>query len=228
MTMKLWCVILAWVGAMLCSSAQALNFLPQRGMYSVPVKSYKELQFGDVHRQQYDFSCGSAALASLLTYHYQTPSAEQEIFEVMFSNGDQALIEQQGFSLLDMKQYLDAQGLRADGFQISLEKMKQVGVPGVTLVNFDGYLHFVVIKGMNQHSVILGDPSRGTMMMSFEEFEQYYQGVVLLIRNKAEAGRASFITDDHFAVYHSAPLSTGVSRESLGVFSITLPEAGEY
>lgn len=224
--MKVW-QNLTWLLLAMSASANSLEFLPHRGHFSVPVKSYKEIVFGDVFRQQYDFSCGSAALASLLTYHYGTPSTEQDIFKIMYDKGDKEQIKEKGFSLLDMKLYLDSIGLNSDGFQIGLEKIRKVGVPGITLVNFDGYMHFVVIRGMNADSVILGDPSRGTMIMKYEEFEKYYQGIVLLIRNEAEMGRSGFITDDKFAIYHASPVESGVPRDSLGVFSITLPVAGE-
>ncbi len=217
-----------WAVLVLSASAHSLEFYPARGQFSVPVKSLKEIQFGDVYRQQYDFSCGSAALASLLTYHYETPSSEQDIFEKMFEKGDKALIEQRGFSLLDMKNYLASIGYRADGFQIGLEKMQKIGVPGITLVNFDGYMHFVVIKGINSDSVIIGDPSRGTITLSYERFKHHYEGVTLLIRNRADVGKEHFITSDEFALYTPSPIEVGVRRESLGVFSTTLPEPGEY
>ncbi len=209
------------------ASANSLELLPHRAHYSVPVKSYKEIVFGDVFRQQYDFSCGSAALASLLTYHYQTPSTEQDIFKSMFDKGDQEKIKELGFSLLDMKNHLATIGLNSDGFKIDLQKVRKFGVPGITLVNFDGYMHFVVIRGMNEHSVILGDPSRGTMLMKYEEFEKFYQGIILLIRNEAKIGRSSFITDNKFSLYNKSPVEAGISRDSLGVYSITLPVAGE-
>ncbi len=210
------------------ASTFAIEFLPHRANYSVPVKSYKEVVFGDVYRQQYDFSCGSAALASLLHYHYQRPSKERQIFDVMYENGDKEIISQRGFSLLDMKLYLETIGLKADGFHISLEKMRTVGVPGITLVNFDGYMHFVVIKGLNNDNVILGDPSRGTMIMPIAEFKQYYQGLTLLVRNEAEIGKAGFIRDEQYSLYQASPLETGVSRDSLGIFSITLPTPADY
>ncbi|MGR5236753.1 C39 family peptidase [Vibrio alfacsensis] len=218
---------LTWLMLAMSASASALEFLPHRAHYSVPVKSYKEIVFGDVFRQQYDFSCGSAALASLLTYHYEAPSTEEQIFQSMYDRGDKEKIKEKGFSLLDMKVHLASIGLNSDGFQIGLEKIRKLGVPGITLVNFDGYMHFVVIRGMNKDSVILGDPSRGTMIMKYAEFQKYYQGIVLLVRNEAEMGRSSFITDDKFAIYQASPLESGVSRDSLGVFSITLPVDGE-
>ncbi|GAM58350.1 bacteriocin resistance protein, putative [Vibrio ishigakensis] len=210
------------------ASTFAIEFLPHRANYSVPVKSYKEMLFGDVYRQQYDFSCGSAALATLLEFHYDRPSKEQQIFDAMYANGDKELISQQGFSLLDMKHYLQSVGLNADGFKLSLEKMRKTGVPGITLVNFDGYMHFVVIRGINNNNVILGDPSRGTLVLPIEVFQEYYQGLVLLVRNEATVGRAGFITDENFSIYQASPLETGVNRDSLGVYSITLPNAGDY
>ncbi|MEZ9488699.1 bacteriocin resistance protein [Vibrio breoganii] len=210
------------------ASTFAIEFLPHRANYSVPVKSYKELVFGDVYRQQYDFSCGSAALASLLQFHYQKPAQEQEIFDAMYEQGDKDIISEQGFSLLDMKSYLKSVGLKADGFHISLEKLRKIGVPGITLVNFDGYMHFVVIRGISENNVVLGDPSRGTMVMPIDEFNQYYRGLTLLVRNEAKIGKAGFISDDNFSIYNTSPLESGVSRESLGVFSITLPSPGDY
>ena len=210
------------------ASSYALDYMPSRGVFSVPVKSYKEMLFGDVVRQQYDFSCGSAAVASLLTYHYDNPVDEDTIFKLMFDRGNQDKIKKSGFSLLDMKEYLNSLGYNADGFKVPLAKMRQLGVPGITLVNFDGYMHFVVIKGMNNHSVILGDPSRGTMQMTHEQFEKYYSGIVLLIRNYTDIAQNTYISDDNYTLYAPSPLDTGVSRGSLGVFSITLPESGEY
>ncbi|WP_418380948.1 C39 family peptidase [Vibrio scophthalmi] len=212
----------------LSASSHALDYMPSRGVFSVPVKSYKEMLFGDVVRQQYDFSCGSAAVASLLTYHYDNPADENTIFKVMFEKGDQSKIKKSGFSLLDMKLYLESLGYQADGFNVPLEKMRELGVPGITLVNFDGYMHFVVIKGMNNHSVILGDPSRGTIQMRYEKFSQYYSGIVLLIRNHLNIAQNTYISDDNYTLYAPSPVESGISRDSLGVFSITLPESGEY
>ena len=78
----------------------------------MPVKSYKEIVFGDVFRQQYDFSCGSAALASLLTYHYQTPSSEQDIFKSMYDKGDKEKIKEKGVEMQDHKPKIGLRGKR--------------------------------------------------------------------------------------------------------------------
>ena len=58
------------------------------GAFSVPVFSMKEQRFQKTLHQQYDFSCGSAALATLLTHHYNFPVREQDVFRAMLTRGE--------------------------------------------------------------------------------------------------------------------------------------------
>jgi predicted double-glycine peptidase len=61
--------------------------------FNVPVTTYKEMHFRRVVRQAYDFSCGSAALATLLTYHYGRSLAEDVVLVVLKGiRGDEVLI----------------------------------------------------------------------------------------------------------------------------------------
>src|SRR5262249_35738456 len=88
------------------------------GNYSFGVKSYAEIPFQTVIHQKYDYSCGSAALATLLKYHYAVNTDEAATFKQMYAVGDQASIRKLGFSLLDMKRYLESLGYVADGFRV--------------------------------------------------------------------------------------------------------------
>ena len=101
------------------------------GVMNVPAQSIQELKFAEVVRQQFDFSCGSAALATLLTYHYEHPTEEMQAFNVMYAQGDQARIQQAGFSLLDMKNYLATEGYDSDGYQTDLATLAGAGVPAI-------------------------------------------------------------------------------------------------
>ncbi|MEJ2766387.1 C39 family peptidase [Photobacterium sp. MCCC 1A19761] len=220
--------VILTIGLLASSSLYALDYFPSRGAYNINVKSYQEKLFGDVYRQQYDFSCGSAAVASLVTYHYGRDTQENSVFEFMFKNGNKEKIEKQGFSMLDMKNYLVSIGLDANGYNLPLEKFGELQIPAITIVNFDGYMHFVVIKGMNSRQVILGDPSRGTMVMPIKDFKKYYKGAVLLVKSHVEQGRESFITDENYNIYTPSPSSEAIARDSLATFSITLPGANDY
>ena len=140
--------------------------------FSLPVESYKERQFRSVVRQNYDFSCGSAALATMLRFHYELDVGEKEILEAMYSIGNQKKILKEGFSLLDMKQYLVSIGMKANGFKAPLDKLQTVGVPAIALINNNGYLHFVVVKGVSEKTVLIGDPAVGMRVIERKAFEK--------------------------------------------------------
>ena len=127
---------------------------PPNGAYSLKVTSLKEARFKTTVRQQYDFSCGSAATATLLTYQYGHPVTEAEVFMHMYQTGDQAKIRQRGFSLLDMRRYLRSLGFEADGFEQPLDKLVAEGLPAIVLLNDRGYRHFVVVKGFRNERVL--------------------------------------------------------------------------
>jgi len=102
----------------------------------------------------------------------------------MYKHGDQAKIRREGFSLLDMKRYLEANGYNADGFYVSLDQLAVAEAPAIVLINTKGYNHFVVVKGVTDKNVLVGDPSLGTRIIPREEFEKMWNGLVFIIRNK--------------------------------------------
>jgi predicted double-glycine peptidase len=192
------------------------------GRFSVSVVTLKEARFRTIIKQQYDFSCGSAAVASLLTYHYDTPTTEQDVFTKMWDVGDQEKIQQYGFSLLDMKNYLEANGFRADGFRITLDKLIEVGIPAITLINTHGYRHFVVVKGVGGGEVLLGDPALGVRIVDRDEFEGIWSGIAFVIRSKVSVGREYFNRDEEWAVRAKAPFGTALNRQGLASFTMNL------
>jgi hypothetical protein len=179
------------------------------GDFSIPVRSFEERRYETVIRQKYDFSCGSAALATLLKYHYGVRHDEESAFRGMWAEGDRAQIRRLGFSLLDMKQYLARLGFKADGFKVSLEEVAKAGVPGVALLNIKGYKHFVVVKGVSDDEVLVGDPALGLKTMRPEEFKAAWNGVYFAINSHTDRGRANFNGDVQWASFSRAPISAG-------------------
>jgi len=183
------------------------------GSYTVRVTSLKEAKFLRTIKQQYDFSCGSAALATLLAYHYGDPVTEAAIFQYMYERGNQAKIQREGFSLLDIKNYLESHGYTADGFETSLDKLAEVGVPAIVLISDNGYHHFVVVKGVQAGKVLVGDPSMGSRIISRPEFEKLWSnGIVFVITSKRDL--ATFNASVEWGT-GMAPLGTAISRNAL-------------
>ena len=213
------------------SAVAGTVWLPGLGgsVVNVPTQSIQELKFAEVVRQQFDFSCGSAALATLLTYHYEDPTDEMEAFNAMYARGDQARIQLAGFSLLDMKNYLASVGYDSDGYQANLDTLAGVGVPAIALINFNGYRHFVVVKGLRSDGVLLGDPALGLRRMPRDQFEAMWEnGVLFIIKNKADVGKRYFNADRTWRKLARAPLGAALSPESLGRLTVDLPLLGEF
>jgi uncharacterized protein len=156
------------------------------------VQSFQERKFNSTIKQQYDFSCGSAALATLLLYTYHVPASESSVFKSMFLNGDRQAIEESGFSLLDMKNYLGRQDIPSDGFRAPLQKLTEVKIPAIVLINENGYKHFVVLRGIRNGQVLMADPAIGLRAVSVANFKKQWSGIFFIILDHIKTARAGF------------------------------------
>ncbi|MEP3052056.1 MAG: C39 family peptidase [Erythrobacter sp.] len=192
-------------------------------------RSLIETRYDTVVRQQFDFSCGSAALATLLTYHYGDPQGEATVFQGMWRDGDQDAIQRLGFSLLDMKRYLAASGIEANGYQVNLDQVRQAEVPGIALIAPDGYRHFVVVKGVEDGFVLVGDPSLGLRRMDRESFERDWNGVYFVVTDGANINHFPFNAAGQWARVTAFGADQGIFQPlSQQVLSLTAPGFGEF
>ena len=189
----------------------------------LPVTSIRQTRMAGTLLQQYDFSCGSAAVATLLTYHYGVAVSESTVFDGMYRQGDKQKIQREGFSLLDMKRFLGSLGFEADGFEQPLDKLLETRVPAIVLINENGYHHFVVVKGLHDNRVLIGDPANGTRAVPRANFVASWQGKLLfVIHNRME--QAQFNRTADWRAAPKSPLTAGVSRD--GLASVTMPALG--
>ena len=158
----------------------------------VSVVSWRDLPFKTVKHQAFDYSCGSAAVATLVTYVYDMPTSERDVFKEMFERGDKNKIRREGFSMLDMSRYLNSHGLKAKGYKLSESIIEKYRLPFIALVNNNGYNHFVVVKTMEPGRVLVGDPNTGNVEYSQDTFSQMWNGLALVVTNNASKSRAAF------------------------------------
>jgi uncharacterized protein len=141
------------------------------------VTSLLEMRHRNVVLQEWDLSCGAAALATILNYQYDDPVSEREIAKGLISR-DKYLANpnlvraQQGFSLLDLKRYVDQRGYEGIGYG-NLEFQDLIdSAPIMVPVSFNGFPHFVVFRGARGNRVLLADPGFGNRTMLAAKFEQ--------------------------------------------------------
>src|SRR6187402_2254785 len=84
-------------------------------------RSMKDLRDQNVVKQRFDFSCGAAALATLLHYGFGNSVTEAQIMVGLFdlpTEAEKADRRRTGFSLLDLQRVAQAQGYDAQGFRL--------------------------------------------------------------------------------------------------------------
>lgn len=146
-----------------------------------PVRSWKDMRFEGVVRQQADFSCGAAALATIFNTAYGRRATEAQVLVNMFKIADPAVVREKGFSLLDMKNYVRAIGMTGEGYSVPYQTLLQLRVPGIVLLNIRGYKHFVVVRRAEANFIHIGDPALGNRAMSRRNFERAWNGVVFVV-----------------------------------------------
>lgn len=173
---------IAWTAA----SAKSDLSVGTGANYRVPITSWADMPFRTVIRQQHDFSCGSAAVATLLSYHFNRQTPEAPVFAAMWAAGDQPVIRRLGFSMLDIKRYLDGAGFKTEGYRLSLDQLRTVQRPGIIILDLHGYRHFVVVKGVDKDRILVGDPMLGIMRYAAADLARHWNGIFLTIVDTAD------------------------------------------
>jgi predicted double-glycine peptidase len=187
------------------------------------VRSLAETRNQDVIRQEWDLSCGAAAIATLFTYQLRHPVTERQVALAMLRRTAPELVRSRlGFSLLDLKIYAATQGFAAAAFEdMSLDDLDALA-PAVVPIRAHGFRHFVVYRGRREGRVLVADPAFGNRTLPEADFRT------------AWAGGIGFIvfdpSDPHPPNRMGAPpelmLAPGFQASRARVFDVSAPAAG--
>jgi len=199
--------------------AQIGSVVPGLTVTSMRVKTMRDMRYKNVVRQEKDFTCGAAALATLLQNLYGHTASEKEIIVDMLKNTDEKIVRTRGFSLLDMKHYAERIGLRGRGYNIDKNSLLATKIPVIALQNVRGYAHFVVIRRVYGDIVYIADPALGNRQMWLDDFIKSWNGIIFAV-----VGKGMNIEN---ALYSNAkPL---VARERANIVTnTTLPQHKEF
>ena len=137
----------------------------------------------NIVKQQFDYSCGSAALATLLNYYLGENFTEEQVIQGLMEYGDiKQLEERRAFSLLDMKRFVTVLGYQGTGYTAELEDLKKLDKPCIVPIEFFGYRHFVVYRGIYGDHVFFADPFMGNISFTLSEFEEmWHRNIVFIV-----------------------------------------------
>ena len=179
MRLVAFCLLLALTGP--TWAGQMAVVMPGGGLIYKKVESIRERKFANLVEQKTDFSCGAAALATILRQAYWMDVDEDHVIKGMLASADQDLVRTQGFSMLDMKHYLESINMRARGYRITPEVLITVKVPVVVLLDIRGYKHFVVLQRADKDWVYIGDPVLGHKRYAKDDFIKGWNGIVFAV-----------------------------------------------
>ncbi len=158
--------------------------LPLAGRIQKPVRSFQEMRRSRVVQQRWDLSCGAAALSTLLSFHYGDKVSEAAVIASLLHHvNPQKVRARGGFSLLDLKRYVEARGYKGSGYSgLTLEELASFATPAIVPVRINNYDHFVVFRSLRGKRIVLADPSHGALTMKMEEFQaKWKNGIGFLV-----------------------------------------------
>lgn len=148
----------------------------------VQLEPMSELQFRNVVRQAYDYSCGSAALTTMLDYYLGRNLEERQVMEGLLRFGEaEKIVQRRGFSLLDMKRFVGALGYKSGGFKAEFKDLDDLEHPAIVPVHYAGFKHFVVVRDVYNDHVFIADPSLGNISFTRARFEEVWDQNILFV-----------------------------------------------
>jgi hypothetical protein len=146
------------------------------------IKPFSEFKDKHIVKQEYDYSCGSAALAMLLDGYLGEKLTEQQVIQGMMQYGETDKIQtRRAFSLLDMKRFVDVLGYNAAGYKAEFDDLRTLNKPAIVSIEFFGYKHFVVFRGIYGNHIFVADPNMGNISYTVDRFKEMWNPPIVFV-----------------------------------------------
>ena len=152
-----------------------------------PVKTLLEFKREHAVLQRYDFSCGAAALATVMQHYFKLRVTEESIvsYIIHLRGPEQAVLrykQKKGFSLLDLKVAAMSADFRCFAYSgMNLADLVELNAPAIVPVRTREYDHFVVFRGLRGDRVYLADPVAGNVTMKASNFVAVWHGGIGMV-----------------------------------------------
>lgn len=153
--------------------------------------SYVDRKSHETVRQQLDFSCAAASLATILTYYVGIPTSELDVLKLFHERyPDQAewsARQKTGFSLDDVIYAAEQRGASAQAGSLEFDQLTQIEGPVIAHLRKKSFEHFVVVRKVTPLAVYISDPVVGAVVKQPAEFKSEFTGSVLAVWKEGKA-----------------------------------------
>ncbi len=175
------------------SKAPVRDELVKSQMY---VKNARQIRNENVVMQQRDFSCGAAALATILNYYWEENVSETALLVLVAKLLTKEELRDRvanGLSLMDLKRVAQAGGYTAIVGKFSIERLGESKLPLIVAITVNEYDHFVVYRGRDENFIYLADPIRGKLRVPVATFVKQWQknAILAVIKPKSKPNQQS-------------------------------------
>jgi predicted double-glycine peptidase len=179
-------------------------------------RDWRSLRDEGLVRQQYDYSCGLAALATLLSGYYGLPVDEESLLERLDLPDPDARqsLNSQGVSLALIAELAGEFGLRAQGLRVPTAALARLRLPVIAYIEDRGEPHFTVVRGVDASGWIqLADSAWGNRLLSPAQFRRLFATeddtrgrLLLVLPGNAQEGPPARAGGDWFGISRRQPL----------------------
>lgn len=127
-------------------------------------KSWWEMRTEMVEKQQTDFSCGLASLATILFHFYKLEVTEAELLQRLQKSG--------ATSFADLSKLGEIYGFKSKGFTVTYDDMLNLKVPVIIHLSMGQWNHFVVLRGISAQGVWISDPIRRNYYLTRSQLQE--------------------------------------------------------
>jgi uncharacterized protein len=128
--------------------------------------------------QQRDYSCGAAALATILKYFWGDNVTEDQILltiaKILTPEEMKDRIKK-GLAISDIRRAAVDMGYLSTIGTLTFKQLTESKVPLIVGISPEGYDHFVVYRGVDCDYVYVADPIRGNIRIPIPEFVCQWQ-----------------------------------------------------